>query len=228
MLLDKIPGLKRAEARAKQKEEEIRRRAFLPCCLQICGINVRALTPRHYILLDEMRSPFFHGGDALPEDVAAFLWVVSTEFLHPANEIPSKELKAARSAFIHRIGPKVKFAKAVKEIRAYVSDALFDAPAAGDDSSPQYASFAAHLVERFHPLPDGQFDSRGQPIPGAGTLDIPFAQIFQRLRVKDAKANPDYTPPNPLSDKVVRECVRKHVAQTAKRKASRHASMTKE
>jgi hypothetical protein len=226
MLLDKIPGLLRAEARAKAKEEEIRRRAFLPCYLRICRIDVRALTPRHYILLDGIRSPFIQDGEVTTNHIAAFLWIVSTKFLLPSHQVSLSEVERARTAFTHYWGPRVKALQAVKQIRAYVDEAFFDAPPANGETS-SYASYGAHLVERFE-LPHATLDSRGQPIPEGGSLDLPFAQLFQRLRVKDAKANPRYNPPNPLSDSVVRDYVRKAVErqkrQTLKRQQARGKS----
>lgn len=224
MDLDDIPGLKRAVARARAKEESIRERAFWPCCLRICWIDVNPLTPRHFILLTAAQSPLIgYAGPVLPEHVSQFLWIVSTAFVLPTHQVPLREVKKIRAAFDHRV-QRVQYFPARKQIKAYIDEAWFDAPVANHTSEePAHASLAAALIERFSPMPPATFDVRGQPVLGGGTLDTPFSQLFQLLRMMQRRDDPDCFLRNPLSDRVERECVRRYFERKKARKAARQA-----
>jgi len=229
MLLDQIPGLLAAERRAKRKEEELRRRAYLPCHLRICGIPVRAFTPRHFILLDEARSPLIgYPGAILPEHIAQFLWLVSTEFLLPTHQVPLRRVKAACSHFTQKKSAKMKYGRALKKIREYIEEAWFDGPSStpgsSDDDAP-YASFVAHLVERFPNRAVATYDDRGQPVPEGGTLDRPFAQLFQEIRVRTVSENPKYVPPNRLSDAMARIYVLRYDERLKRRAEAKAAKV---
>jgi len=202
----------------------IRERAYLPCCLRISGIDVHPFTPRHYLLLDAARSPLIgYPGEVLPEHVAQFLWIISTAFVLPSHQMPLREVKKIRAKFGERVR-RVHYLPARKQIRAYIDEAWFDAPPVNHTTEDApHASFAATLVERFLPRPVATFDSRGQPIIGGGTLDTPFSQLFQVLRLMNRRADPDCFLSNPLSDRVERECVRRYFNRKKARKAARAA-----
>ena len=75
-------NLDRLLNRAKSVEEAIRDRAMLPVNLEINGIEVRQLNLEHWLILSEIRSPFFVSGRPItPVDIGIFLWIVSPEDL---------------------------------------------------------------------------------------------------------------------------------------------------
>lgn len=225
MLLDQIPGLQRAVRKAVALEESVRRQAFLPCVHRICGVDVRPFTPRHFMILDEAVSPFLgHPGSISAEHVAQLLWVVSPQFLTPTLPVTLREVRAARLAFAARIR-KVRYEAARRQLRDYLDHAFLDAPRGGGDDERPLASTPAFLVDRFasaYHWPVEQLDARGQPIPGAGILDKPFAQLFQLSRLISLRTDPHFVAVNPLSDRVERECVRRHERRRrAKRKGAK-------
>lgn len=64
-------------ARAKEVDESLRERAFLPLTESINGVIVNQFTLRHLTILFHLQSPFIYGGVRKIEDVGQFLWVVS-------------------------------------------------------------------------------------------------------------------------------------------------------
>lgn len=228
MLLDQIPGLKRAKARAVQREEAIRRAAFMPCAERICGVDVYPFTPRHFLLLDEARSPFIgHAGTPFAEHVVQFLWIVSTAFLMPTRQLPLREIRPVLRDFTARLR-RVPYLRARRQIDAYVEAAFFDAPGGGGGEDSPIASTAAFLIHRYgkaYGWAPETLDARGQPVHGGGTLDRPFAQLFQLNRLITLDENPDYYPANKLSDGIERTYVKRHTrrqkARLAKRKEGR-------
>jgi len=220
MLLSKIPGYTAAVARAAAQEETLRRRAFLPHTTALCGVPVRAFTPRHFLILDELASPFLTGTTAGPEHVAQFFWIVSPAFLLPSPEVPMREVKTARSAFIGRIATRVRFGPALREIDAYLDAALFDRPSGGDSTARPDVSFAAALVDEIasnYGWPDEVLDARGQPVWNAGILDKPLARLCQyrrRIWKRDAaRLGHDLTLPNRLSDRVAQDFLARPATQ---------------
>jgi len=227
MLLSQIPGYTAAVARAAAQEETLRRRAFLPHTTALCGVPVRAFTPRHFLILDELASPFLTGAIAGPEHVAQFFWVVSPAFLLPSPEVSLRAVDAARTAYIagvekevrgkvRRVGgiaTRVRFGPALREIDAYLDAALFDRPSGGKDSTARPdVSFAAALVDEIasnYGWPDEVLDARGQPVWNAGILDKPLARLCQyrrRIWKRDAaRLGHDLTLPNRLSDAAARD-----------------------
>lgn len=221
MLLDQIPGLKRARETAIAREESLRRRAFMPCALRLCGIDVHPFTPRHFLILDEAANPLIGGaGTVMAEHVAQFLWIVSTAFVFPTRQLSLREVKQRRGAFAARLR-RVPYLRARRQIKAYLDEAWFDAPPGDGSHEAPIASTAAFLIDRFaasYHWPAETLDVQGQPVHGGGTLDWPFAQLFQLNRLISVRTDRDYHPANPLSDRVERECVRQWVARQKKRR----------
>lgn len=203
MELDKIPGLKRAVAKAARIEDATRRRAFLSSATRIAGVPVLPLTARHFILLDEARSPLVFGGQKSVGHVGQFLWIVSRDFLMPTHQVPLRQVRAAMRTFTQGIAG-LRYGRALKAIGAYLDDALFDAPKriSGYAERP-IASLGASLVHEFgraYSWKPEILDARGQPIHGAGILDMPFAWLLQLRRLIRQEHDPEGDVGNPLSD----------------------------
>lgn len=225
--LDKIPGLQKRVAAAAAEEERLRRLPFLPVPLDICGVPVRHFTPRHFLLLDEAGSPFFHPGPIGAADIAQFLWVVSAAFRIP-TPLTKDEVNDIRDAFLRSIARK-RVDRLKAGIDSYIEKALFDRPDASGTDTPAVASFAALLVDDIataYGWPDEVLDADGFPIPGAGILDKPFARLLQYRRLIAWRLNPRHEPENRLSSRVEMQCVREFLDRE-KRKATRKKKSSK-
>ena len=219
MLLSKIPGLTKAVAKAAAIEDTIRRRAFLPHVTTLCGLAVRPFTPRHFLFLDEARSPFLSGHIPGPEHVGIFLWLVSTDFVLPSPQIPLSNVRQRRHAFTQRIG-RIPFIKALTEIGAYLDEALLDRPGGGGGDDP-IASFAAVLVDDIaaaYGWQDEILDADGQPVHGAGILDKPIARLCQYRRLIWRRDCPSMPVTNRLCDTARRKAVENYLEKEKKPK----------
>ncbi len=103
------------------EQEQLREAAFIGATLLIAGIEVNLFTPYHYLLLDNIGSPFIKA-DRVPDesDVGIFVWIVSTEF------VPKDE--TARSAFLKKIAATMNFAEAIEDITEYLTKTYGDFP----------------------------------------------------------------------------------------------------
>jgi hypothetical protein len=199
MLLDQIPGYREAVEAAEMEEESLRDFAYTGWPESICGAEVKQFTPRHFLLLCSIKSPFLCGGDPSPEDVGLFLWVVSPEFKPFDLE--------ARARFLESI-ITLPYAESVQEIRAYIDRARFDRPSGGSGSTA-VASFFASLV---HVFASEYGWSRDQ------VLDSPMAALYQELRMIIRDHDPRRPFPNRISDAVKQSVINKHLKALKKKK----------
>ena len=175
-----IPGY----AEATRQEQEARDLAFLGLPIPLCGIIVRQFTPRHLILLTRCRNRFLVGGVPQSEDIAAFLWQVSTAYA-PGDAAGRVEL--FRSL-------KVDYAAAVAEIRAYLAAVFQDAPK-GRGPSKLYTSAMAYLV---HTL------AKEYGWDDDAILEKPLARLWQYYRHLESVYSPNAAQFNP-SDRLMAE-----------------------
>ena len=217
MLLKDYPGYTKAVADAAATEARMRRLPFFPHVAEICGLPVRAFTPRHFLLLDEAASPLLSGRRANREHLAQFLWIVSAEFVIPSPSLPLAAVREMRQTFAARLWDTVVFAEARAGIHEYLDAAFFDVSPKGEPAErAPLTSMAASLIDEFGAeygwLPE-VLDDRGQPIPGRGTLDMPLAWLIQCRRAAALRKNPEAFVGNPLSDSAGRKVIADHVAQ---------------
>lgn len=174
------------------EEESLRDFAYTGWSDSICGVEVKQFTPRHFLLLCSLKSPFLCGGDPAPEDVGLFLWVVSLGFKPFDLE--------ARDLFLQSV-IDTPYIETVAEVRAYIDRARFDRPSNGSGSTP-VSSFFASLV---HVFASEYGWSREQ------VLDSPFAALYQELRMIIREHNPNRPFPNRISDRVKQLVINKHL-----------------
>ncbi len=217
MELAKIPGYNEAIADAAAEEMRLRDRAFLDLPEQICGIQVRPLTPRLCGILFSIKNPLLCGGKWNPvsesEQILMFLWVVSPRF--------SRSDDAARIAFIAEHSLQLKLPDALNETYAFLDRMLFDAPpGARQKNAVVNTSWIASLNHRIaekYGWQDEVLDAHGEPVIGAGIMDKPLPRLFQYLREiqADGGSMPAF---NPLQDKATQRIVREwHAAEMAKK-----------
>lgn len=202
MELDKIPGFKEAMAAAQAEEAALRDVPYLGLPVDICGVLVNQITPRHLIILFNCRSPFFCKADAIEaEHVAQFLWVLSPRFSHDPAE---------RDAFLADIAG-LDYSAAVERIDAYLAEAFMDSPASGGASKAPITSFAAAIVDELA-------HEYGWPL--ADILNLPMAAIYQQYRRIEQRRNSKAVFFSRLSDRTKRELVKKFLADQKKRGAT--------
>ena len=159
------------------KESAIREIAFLNITTDICNVEVNQLTPRHFILLDFIKSPFLTN-DKLPNEinVVDFLWIVSIKF--------KEGDKNAKDEFIREIGGKLDYEQSVKGIYDYLQEAFIDSPAQHIDTTkmkktniPFYAWVAGYIDILSSEY--GWLDSY--------IMTMPFTRIFQYLKTIESR-----------------------------------------
>lgn len=162
-----IPGY----AEAREKEQANRDLSFLDLPIPLCGVVVRQFCLKHLVLLGNCGNRFIVG-EAVeqPEDVAQFLWVVSTGY-----SLDEKE----RSRFVKSLG-KLKYVQAVKDIREYLAAAFQDAPQGGSGGK-QYTADCAWLVEAM--AHEYGWDDEA-------VMRKPIGRLFQYLRLIQRRADP--------------------------------------
>lgn len=152
---------------AVKRENDVRDAAMLNLNTRICGVEIKQMTLRHWIILDGIDSPLICGINPEPVDVIKFLWVLSPEF----------RIKSPLRQFLFsRRHQKVKYGDAVVAIRKFVEETFQDRPPnSGDDKwTPPQASFAASIIysiaSKFHWTRES-------------ILDMPIKEIFQHMKL---------------------------------------------
>lgn len=206
MELDKIPGLKKAVAKARAEEDFWRDIAFTDVPLSICGLEVRQFTLRLHNLLSIARSPFLVGGTIGPIDVAGALWAISLE--NAGGCFPFHA--PTRAKFLRRAA-KISYGRAVRELHAYFERAYLDAPQGEAGAPPATTCTAAWIID--------ELLTAYRRMTIDEILDLPLALVFQLLRCIVLRAG-GRRQPNKLSDAEERRFVRKMIARNAKRRAA--------
>lgn len=216
-----IPGY----LNAVKRENDIRDAAFLALPARICGISVRPMTLRHWLILDGIDSYFLKPKSGPPnaDDISAFLWVLSPQFdarsgarwdriLRRCGRVPilralSKRIASwcsARGRFVDRVG-KLPYGKMVAGIEDYYEKTFQDSPpSSGNDDEDAVAqiSFAANLLYSVASLTHWSREV---------ILELPLRETFQYLTIKRmlsaARRGETFTGWNP-SDKVKRDYIR--------------------
>jgi hypothetical protein len=202
MELANIPGFQEAVGKA-EAEEASRRDLSLHAevHLEICGVAVCQLTPRHLLRLFACDSPFVTGAAHSGEHIGLFLWIVSPEFT------PDPE---ARRAFIERT-IDLPGQTTLDAINDYLESALMDRPAGNSSPRVPIVSGIASLCHRF---------AAAYRWDDELTLDKPIARLYQYLRLITLDESPTAVFFNRLSDRAKREVINDWKAKQ-KRKAAR-------
>lgn len=186
---------------AVERENKIRNAAMLNLNTRICGIEIRQMTLRHWLILDGIDSPIINGRlpDPDSKDIEKFLWVLSPKFT------PSKYSFA--KARLTRHVSKLKYGETVLACRQFIEDTFQDQPPSigGQDKEwkPPQFSFASSIVRT---VCTELHWSRNE------ILDAPLKELFQYMKISRliAKAERGETPTamNP-SDRIKWQYIRK-------------------
>lgn len=177
-------------------ERETRDAAFLGLSESVGGFECKPLTFWHVMCMRLMRSPLLYGGTPSPDQLAAFLWLVSVDW-EPGAESKNRTrfLKRVRESLLMPRRPRLKCfergwsnraaeslqraAKTLDDARKYVDAAFADAPEGRDGVTIEYYSSAASLC---------RFLWSDYGIPMEKALHIPMRQYYQ-LRRRTEQAN---------------------------------------
>lgn len=127
---DLVPGL--AEMRAREREN--RAIAFAYITRTVCGREIRAMTPRDRLDLQNLGNAFTHALEPLEGDVFVFLWI-----LDPRRRRGSGPLAAAlnswRQFWLRRHVKRLNLQAAIRSIRIYLVAQLQDTPEHGTEGT---------------------------------------------------------------------------------------------
>lgn len=155
-----IPGY----AEAVKVEQANRDLAYLKDCPPICGIPVRHMNARHWILLAGCGNKFITGGRPLVEDVTGFFW-----FLSPKYSVNTSDRDIFIAALVHHI----VLMDAPAAIYAYLDRTFQDCPQGAGEGGKYYTAPVASTVDLL---------AREYGWTDEHILEMPLARLFQQLR----------------------------------------------
>jgi hypothetical protein len=180
-----VPGL----TEALKRENDIRDASFLDLNANLCGVEIRQMTPQDLLILDGIGNPLMAGGLPSPAELADFLWKLSPRFKLNA---PIRRFLFGRSV------RKKEYLSLVKACGKYISDTFQDSPGSSGPSSTPYAGWCAYLVNNIAMNYHWSEDK---------ILRTPLKRLFQYLKCIRRYHNPDAPMHNP-SDKMKGDYIR--------------------
>lgn len=177
-LLDVIPGYREAI----EREAEIRENGFVLPYHSLCGFKVEPITLRHLIVLFSIKSPFLCGGAVTPEQVAMFLWVMSTEFSFKPDVGLAEKITAWRKERFFRKCSLLKYTDTVNQIDEFIASSLQDSlPSKGEFNKAPAACFAADICHIF---------AKKYGWTDEYTMRLPVVRLYQYLKLMRIDADP--------------------------------------
>lgn len=185
--LKDIPGFAAAVQNEATKQFRSRENAWLDLTHDICGMRIRVMTIRDYVLLDRIESPFLFRIAPTVQDLTMFLWILSPQF-QSIQRWPGIVQHIA--AFLHAKTVKRKFGRNVPESSdeackaafKYVDEMFADAPPYVDrnhgESSLCYLTHWYDIVMSEYTITEKEFWS----------LQIP--KLFQLIAAIARRNNP--------------------------------------
>lgn len=152
-------------AAAEAGENERRAEDFLDLPRTVCGLPLRAMTPRDWLTLGYINNPFVIGGEIRSVHIPQFLCALHAE--------PPVGWLANRRFFRHVAA--LPFAQSESEIFGYVARIFADGPRGSGDGKPIGTHFVAALIVRI---------AAGIPsLSPQEIMDTPLPQLFQFQKV---------------------------------------------
>jgi hypothetical protein len=147
---------------ALAEERRLREEIYLDLPRDICGIEVKQITPHLRAVLFNIGSPFITEGSITTAHILQFLWACSTDY---------STSRFARWRFMRRAS-RINLIKAANQIEEFLDDTFLDAPYGGKKSVPYVSSLAWIEVAM-------------RRIMGWGietTMHTPLRRIYQLIR----------------------------------------------
>ena len=183
---------------ALEKEQAYEAEPWLFIPKDICGIEVYDLSLRHVLILDGIKNPLLDGSAFEVDDLAQFLWVVSTEF-----ELSNDK---KRDKFLRKIAG-FSYPEILKEATEYIEASLAQGKAmqTNEANKKSNAHFVAYVVDTFA----GTYGYSIEYI-----LSLPVAIIHQLITVINERvsaSNGETYTITKESDKLINRHIRKQL-----------------
>lgn len=173
---DRLKELQRKLADAVYNESAIRESAFLDIPYKIAGIPVDQLTPRKFIYLEFIDSPYVVNNDKMPEmeDTMTFIWICSKEYKLADNE--------AFEAFIDKhFDANFNWQQAQSDIVRHIEEAFLDSPPSSTNKKNSESDIPGHAwIADYIDILASEYGWNDQYI-----LDMPIARLLQYIKVID-------------------------------------------
>lgn len=163
-------------AEEQAREVANRDQAFLNQAVDICGEELRVMTPMDLLVLSGVDNAFTCGGAPRAGDVGVFLW-----WLNTSNDGSNSYGNAWRKGRALRRIARLPFEEVVPAIFGYMNRVFQDAPGGGgggDERRPLGTCFIAPLVLRV---------ARETGWEEAAILSTPLPKLFQYLKTMRAQ-----------------------------------------
>lgn len=195
-----IPGLAEALVQAKSNQLVTRENSLLNLSYDLCGIKVRTMTIRDYVLLDRFGSPFISRSEPSMDDLALFLWVLSPQFDKWVNRKWFAFLRPVAAFFYGRKVRKA-FGKNIPDTSEavvvkcfeYIDIMFYDSPPAmvnGQESCLSYLTGWFDALQSEYHFSSEQVWAMGLP------------ELFQRLNAIRQRNNPSVPSFNKGTDSI--------------------------
>jgi len=198
--LSQIPGLAEALSQAKHRQFITRENSLLNLTYDLCGIKVRTMTVRDYVLLERIGSPFVSRVEPEMADLALFLWILSPNF----NMWNSRWWLAwprTLAAFLYGRKVSSMFGSNIPEtselviVKAfeYIDTMFYDSPPA---LTSGYESCLSYLTGWFDSIQSEYHFTSNQ------VWDMGLPELFQRLNAIRQRNNPQVPTFNKGTDEI--------------------------
>ena len=196
-----IPGLTSVLAQARRKQSLARESAMLNMSHDICGLTVRAMTVRDYVLLDKIGCPFISRVEPTMEDLGLFLWILSPQFSRWVKRSGWSGLLQPVAAFFYARKVNKAFGCNIPETSepaviacfGYIDKMFMDSPACiagGSESCLSYLTTWFDAIQsEYH-------------IPTSEVWEMSMPELFQRLAAIRQRHNPQTPTFNKETDAV--------------------------
>lgn len=157
---------KRLYQEAVKRDSDVRDAAYLELTTNICGIQIRQMTPKDFLILDGVDSPLLYGlkEHATEDHVVHFLWLLSTRY---------RPGRLRGWVFGRQCKAMINFGLACRGITAYVEDTFQDAPGGTKSDDTPFASCVAFWVHRI---------SSAYGWDWRTVINTPLKVLFQQLK----------------------------------------------
>lgn len=184
LVYDNVPLIKAARLQEARNRES----AFKGTLFDICGLKVRQMTVRDFLILDVLHSPLItNQGTPSLSDLAQFLWIISPEIELWNNETGWRFdwLPFVRRICAYRHGRRIRKLNAYDATVAayrYVSAMFQDAPAGSAQKGESYITFLAGWCDTLR----SEYKCTEDEI-----FAMPLPKLFGYLRAMELRKNPE-------------------------------------
>ena len=210
LCFSEMPSVVEALQAAQAKQFLTRENSLLNLVYDLCGVKVRTMTIRDYVLLDKIGSPFINRQEPKLDELALFLWILSPQFVKWCDGKGWRgwiTVLQPMAALLHGRKIRIKFGSnppvttepLVIACFDYIDTMFFDSPpslAKGRDSCLSYLTGWFDAMQSEYHFTSDQVWEMGLP------------ELFQRLSAIRQRRNPSVPSSNKKTDSVTAFVIR--------------------